>query len=522
MVRRALVAAAAPVVGLTLGAALFHALGQLERPLWSDEAATYWIVRDGVRDLVQRIRGDGMPPLYYLVALAFTHVFGFGQIALRLPSFVAAVALVPAMYLLARRLAGRRVGLVAAGLTAVSPLVHYYAAEARFYALLQLETVAVMYATARALEGSHRVRWWGLLSLAQAVQLWTHALAVFVLPVPAVVALLVGGNSRLRLAVKAAAAAAVAAITSIPWFLQSSRAATQGGPQDWIVPFWEQMPPAAAIIRSIEVFGFGGDYPRYLSYLGRVPSLSALSVASSLVLVVLALGPWPTRASRAAHRSAGSFLFAFAFLPLVGLWLYSFLVQPLYVVGRYDTIALPAFLILLGVGVDKIFRINGWIGAGVVAVVLCLAALSASTSLGAPPFISRENEIDLGTARHLSEKAAPGDPIVALGHRYLVTIYYLDRANRPHEVSMFPFELADHPGWYSARRMLRDPARLAREGQELAQRLVGATRQGHPVWILMSSFVDVDDYLYRALRPHVAIDEARSRRDIGVLCLVSP
>lgn len=506
------------VAGITLAAAAFHALGQLQRPLWVDEACTYLIVKGTTLEILRGVgRADGSPPLYFLFVAAVTRVFGFGEVALRLPSTIAAVALVPAVYLLARRLAGWRTGVIAAALAAISPLVHYYSAEARYYALVHLETVAMMYATMLAVE-SNRPRWWALLALTQAIQLWTHGYGILLLPVPVVICLLVGGPSRVAMAAKAAAAAALAFALSLPWFLGSIEVARRGA-VDWISRFWNETPPAAALLRSLEVFGFGGLYPSYLSYLGRVPSARMVSIIVSLALLVLAIAPWRDQPPLARARRVTIALLVFLAFPLVTAWLYSFVRQPLYLVGRYDTIALPAFLILLAIGLDKIVRVQPWAGAGAAAVILWLAVLSSSNSVGAEPFVSEENSLDLTTARHLARHASPSDPIVTLGFRRPVTAYYLDRAGRDHRMTSFPFEVADHPGWYGAAQMLSDPGRLTGEGQRLAQELVAAARQGRAVWILMSSFVDVDDYLYRALGPHMAIDEARSRRDVGILCL---
>ena len=97
------------VAGITLAAAAVHALGQLQRPLWVDEACTYLIVKGTTLEILRGVgRADGSPPLYFLFVAAVTRVFGFGEVALRLPSTIAAVALVPAVS--TRGAAGRSSG----------------------------------------------------------------------------------------------------------------------------------------------------------------------------------------------------------------------------------------------------------------------------------------------------------------------------------------------------------------------------------------------------------------------------
>jgi len=94
------------------------------RPLWLDEASTYWTTRETWLALLGQVGTDGSPPFYFVIVKAFTVVCGESEFALRLPSLVATLGLIPALYVLGWRLGGTRTGLLAAALGTVSPLVH--------------------------------------------------------------------------------------------------------------------------------------------------------------------------------------------------------------------------------------------------------------------------------------------------------------------------------------------------------------------------------------------------------------
>src|SRR5207302_2677690 len=75
------------------------------------------------------------PPLSFLASWLSTRA-GTSPELLRLPALIAGTATIPLVYLLGLRTVGRRAALLAAPLTALSPLMIYYSAEARAYGLM--------------------------------------------------------------------------------------------------------------------------------------------------------------------------------------------------------------------------------------------------------------------------------------------------------------------------------------------------------------------------------------------------
>jgi mannosyltransferase len=102
------------------------------KSLWLDEAfGAYHAQRP---ELAAPVYIEGThPPLYYTILHYWVLIAGSGEVALRLPSVIMSLGGIGLLYLLARLLYGREVGLLAAALLAVTPLDVWYAQEARMY-----------------------------------------------------------------------------------------------------------------------------------------------------------------------------------------------------------------------------------------------------------------------------------------------------------------------------------------------------------------------------------------------------
>src|SRR5947209_224053 len=89
--------------------------------------------------LLHEVRvNETTPPLYFVIAWGWARVFGTGETGLRLLSALCGIATIPVIFACGRELVSRWVGLVAAGLAAISPFLIYYSQEARSYALFAL------------------------------------------------------------------------------------------------------------------------------------------------------------------------------------------------------------------------------------------------------------------------------------------------------------------------------------------------------------------------------------------------
>ena len=174
---------------LALGGVILLALGlRLTRlnfqPLWWDEGWSVYFAAADVSTLLELTAVDIHPPLYYLLLRAWSEVVGWGAPSARLLSVLIGTAAVPLLYLAGRRLFGRRAGLLAAALLAISPLHVYYSQEVRMYGLVTLlGLLALLFALRWQAAGDGRGRWasWLGYVVAAAAALHTQYYAAFLL-----------------------------------------------------------------------------------------------------------------------------------------------------------------------------------------------------------------------------------------------------------------------------------------------------------------------------------------------------
>lgn len=156
---------------------LFLRLINLNQSLWLDEAITALAVKNNsFIDIVSKFSpGDFHPPLYYLMLKLWTNIFGYSEIALRLPSVIFGILLIGVIYLLAKMLFDQRTAMIAAIFAAVNPLLVYYSQETRMYTLAALfVAVAFLFLLRKR---------WLLFILSLVLAIYTDYLPILVLPV---------------------------------------------------------------------------------------------------------------------------------------------------------------------------------------------------------------------------------------------------------------------------------------------------------------------------------------------------
>jgi hypothetical protein len=148
------------VLGLVLVTGIALRIAFLDVPLRYDEATTY---NNYVSDPLYVGLADYSTPnnhlLHTFLAKLSVTAFGDAEWAVRLPAFLAGVAVVPATFALARVLYGRVAALLAAALVAASSTLVEYSANARGYTIVALLTVVALLAATRTLEQNSLAAW---------------------------------------------------------------------------------------------------------------------------------------------------------------------------------------------------------------------------------------------------------------------------------------------------------------------------------------------------------------------------
>ncbi len=140
-------------------AAAFLAHQLMAWPPHEDETLALFIGRDSLPGVVEHVTRDrGGAPLHFLVAWAVAHL-GLGLGGLRGASALFAIASLPLVALLGRRLVDARTGLIAAALCASSWGFLFHGVYGRMYSLFLFLAAAGTLALLHALDGGRRRRW---------------------------------------------------------------------------------------------------------------------------------------------------------------------------------------------------------------------------------------------------------------------------------------------------------------------------------------------------------------------------
>ena len=396
------------LVALALIAAVAAALrfsGLGAESLWSDELATAYNIQYGLftAEFWSELRDDVHPPGYFALLRLWTLVAGSGEVALRALSALAGVGLCVALFALARRYLGSAVGLLAALLGALSPLLVQYSHEARSYSLLCLCTTWVAHAWCSLVEPDRPERGSALTAaragLAAAAAAYVHYSGLIVACVIALIVAayaVIAARDALRRVVEAGA---VAAVLYAPW-MPSLFADLQKGGLTFL------RPPDA-----IDALG----YP-----LQVLPSQVFIAIAALAVL-----GPLATRLATAPSPDDGrttrtkvepvfvAFLAAWLVLTLALFYFKSRISTPIFNVRNLIVVA-PPILILAAWAALRGFRASRAatiLSAAVIAGICGHHVLFDSSSYG---HRSREDFREAAQCAIALADKAKGAPIIAL------------------------------------------------------------------------------------------------------------
>jgi 4-amino-4-deoxy-L-arabinose transferase-like glycosyltransferase len=313
---------------------------------------------------------------------------------LRVPSLVAGTLLVPATFVLGRRLAGSRAGLVAAALCALSPFMIFYSTEARAYALMALLVVGSTLALLHALEG-RSWGWWVVYAAAAAAAMYTHYTALLVLLPQFVWALAAHPEARLRVAL----ASGAAALAFLPWLPSVADDSTAIAQQ---------------VIGAFDPLGFASVRRAILrAVLGApfVPSgrlVGPIGFALAGLAVGLAAAAIAVRVRRERLPRPGWDAGLIAVLALgapVGALAVSLVGEDIYI-ARNLTVSLPGIWIGLGA-----LALAGRAPLATVAAVLLVGASAMGAGLLLLDDDNRRPPFNLA-ADLIDARGVPGDPVI--------------------------------------------------------------------------------------------------------------
>lgn len=349
------------LIGLILVAFALRIYRLDTQDLWGDEAFSISLSQ---MPLDQVIAGaaDTHPPLYPFLLLGWLRLLGSTVFATRSLSAIIGVLIVPLIFVLAKRTtASTRVAWFSAIFATVSPLLIYYSQETRMYELVTLLALASTYFCLRLLSSTQvsPVRAAAPYLVSTALAIYTHYSAFYILAAQNVFAFIQLRKKRAALA-RWIALQAFLVVSYIPWiFVQTSFLSGKASAR-WDEFGW----------RGFEMI-FGKTLLAFS--VGLTVDSPLAQVETILFLAVLALGIYEIFDLRRTSASLWLVLLCFS-IPLI----ISFLVNPIlpFFFERYILVALPAFYIVMALGLDNIARLEFRAALGVAALFVGICAIS--------------------------------------------------------------------------------------------------------------------------------------------------
>lgn len=185
---------------LACGIALALGLFRLGQPgLWCDEIYTSHWMQLTPSGLLDALRHDLHPPLYFLLEHFAVRTLGSGESALRLLGVLSGVGTVALAYWAFRPVLDERLAAASACLLALSPEFFLYARMARYYSFAALVAMLSHGLFVRLVVGNSQPRSWWLYGISVALAFYTSYVCVCLIVAHGVWALLAPHGRQLRL-----------------------------------------------------------------------------------------------------------------------------------------------------------------------------------------------------------------------------------------------------------------------------------------------------------------------------------
>jgi len=258
-------------IAVVIGVALRFVLA--DTPLWLDEAQTLAVIADGYGSIGAHLRGDGHPPLYYWLLLAWTDVIGDGDIAARSLSAVLGLAALPLVAIAAKRLGGTTLVGPTIALAASSPFMVRYATEVRMYSLVIVLSLAWWLLGRDALERPTAGRLAGV-AITTAALLLTHYWAAFLVAAGCVLVVLVRRSEHHRAETRSVVVAGlVGSLVFVPW-LPSLLTQVRHTGTPWAV----NRNPVSSFVTGVSEFAGGREAGHAIALFGVLAILLTLGL----------------------------------------------------------------------------------------------------------------------------------------------------------------------------------------------------------------------------------------------------
>jgi uncharacterized membrane protein len=351
----------------TAGAALrFYRIDAMS--LWEDEAIQYQIASAGsLSEVILNAMAYANPPLSQIINYFFLQA-GSSDFFHRLPSVLFGVASFPVFYLVAVKITPQRAALIATAIFVFSPFHLWYSQEARPYVQLMFFSLFSTLFLFAALERGGLARWTTYM-LAMICGFATQVFMGFVLTAH-IAWVITCHRNRLKPYLAAAAGILLPFAWLLPFFVRSFMAACSINERWGFEAGW--------LAYTVFTYSVGFSFGPNMSDLLLDRSLSGLvRFAPGILSVALIFGTLFILGIKAFKKKKWQqtrtlCLYGICFT-LGGTALYAMFIA--YNV-RYTAVAFPFFCVLVGAGLNSLWRNKKYFGAAFAIGMACITGLS--------------------------------------------------------------------------------------------------------------------------------------------------
>jgi 4-amino-4-deoxy-L-arabinose transferase-like glycosyltransferase len=393
-------------IWLISGAGLVARLALLAyQPLWRDEAFTALAVQRPLGAMLDVVRNDSAPPLFYLVERLFA-VVSSSPAVLRLFPVLLGAAAIPLLAALGRRIAGDAGGVWSAVIGAAAPALFVASLDARMYVLATTLVLASTLCLLRAIDRPSVVRWtlYALMSILAVYTVYFALFAVFA----QVITVAVLKRRRFGTVVLVGALGLATVVSLVPWIIAARAQLSHS-----TGAFWVPSLSVTTLFGGLEQFFTGPPVNTWVTGFALLRAVELVGDAAGC-LALAALVVNRKRLTAAGADTAA--VLGLAVVIGIGVMLLASFYHPLED-GKYLSAAWAPAYALLGAGLASMPWRRIAIGAGAVTAAVAAATVLTITNPETPMALAA-----------IEGQVSRGDLVAAYPSEYLLVRYYGDQA----------------------------------------------------------------------------------------------
>ncbi len=325
------------VILLILSFALIIRIISLNQSFWLDEAINVLAAKNysffGI--ITEYAKGDFHPPGYFIFIWGWLRLFGFSEIAARIPSIIFAIGSIYTTFLIGKKIYSKNLGYLAAFILAINPLHIYYSQEARMYSFTTFLVCINFYLFIKILK-DEKVNP-ALYILSNFLVLMSDYLAYFIFPAQLIIILV----QRHQVLKKWSVYFLISAAASLIWLPVFISQLSIGINTSSNIIVWKE------VVGSSSLRALGLTFIKFM--IGRISIFDKVTYAMVLIIPSLVFLILIARALKLLDKINRSLLLAWLLIPIVLAWLISFVI-PIFSYFRV-LFVLPSFLLLVAFGI---------------------------------------------------------------------------------------------------------------------------------------------------------------------------